>query len=340
MTKTIAPWPPDQLEAIRECPICGHGERELVHAGLTDVTFFIAKGSWDMWRCHQCGSGYLDPRPDEASIGYAYGTYYTHEVAEMPSSGNGWRARLGNGYRNWRFGTSARPTCLFGPLAALLRPSLRAMYEQFYRYLPNPPRGSRRHLLDFGCGDGSFLRLAQAAGWTCRGVELDPVARAIATRNGADVRSSLQDFRDEQFDAVTLCHVIEHVHDPVGLLRSIAGRMRSGAHLYIDTPNMLATGHRLYGRHWRGLEAPRHLSLMTRTSLTETLATAGFGQVEYRDCPGALEFTQIQSRRIAAGSDPYDPLGELSGVSPGPSDYAQARYGEHAEFLRLTAIRA
>jgi hypothetical protein len=70
------------------------------------------------------------------------------------------------------------------------------------------------------------------------------------------------------------------------------------------------------------------------------LVYTGFGCVQYRDCPGALEFTQMQSRRIAAGANPYDPVGKTSGDVPTPSDYAKAQRGEQAEFLRLTAVRA
>jgi SAM-dependent methyltransferase len=293
-----------------------------------------------MWRCCECGSGYLDPRPNEASIGDAYGSYYTHEAAELPSAAGGWRHRLGNGYRNWRFGTNMQPSSQLGILASLAAPALRQSIDASFRFLPNPWRGAPRRLIDFGCGDGSFLRLAQTAGWTCHGVEPDPAARTIAAGDGVDVRPSLKDFQNSRFDAVTVSHVIEHVHDPVSLLKSLAAIMEKGAHLYIDTPNMLAVGHRIYGRHWRGLEAPRHLVLMTRKSLTAALVSTGFERVQYRDCLGALEFTQLQSRRIAAGADPYDPTGITSGVVPVPSDYGYARHGERAEFLRVTAVRA
>ena len=74
------PWPADELEHLGECPVCGGIEREELEAALIDDTFQTAQGEWTLWKCDACHGAYLDPRPDEASIGRAYESYYTHSV--------------------------------------------------------------------------------------------------------------------------------------------------------------------------------------------------------------------------------------------------------------------
>jgi 2-polyprenyl-3-methyl-5-hydroxy-6-metoxy-1,4-benzoquinol methylase len=329
-------WPAEGLEHVPACPICRCEERTLAHRDLTDVTFFAAPGLWSLWRCQRCGSGWLDPRPDEASIGRAYQNYYTHAPAKS-IIGSSWRHRLGNGYRNWRFGANLRPASRLGPLAALFTPNLRRVVDGNCRYLPRSVRG-RNRLLDYGCGNGLFLQFAGEAGWDCYGIEPDKSARSVACSIGADVRVSLSDFtRGEMFHAVTMSHVIEHVHRPVDLIRQLSDRLIGGGFLYIQTPNMDAIGHQIYGRNWRGLEAPRHLALFTPAKLAEVVLATGFHKLRFHSCPGALEFTDSQSRQIARGRGPNQLAAPILSHRIDRGVRAAALFGPNAEFITLTA---
>jgi hypothetical protein len=81
---TEAAWPSDGLELLGRCPCCHGSGRQLLHAELGDHIFHCAPGSWSMVRCTDCGSGYLDPRPSENTIGLAYAEYYTHAANPEP----------------------------------------------------------------------------------------------------------------------------------------------------------------------------------------------------------------------------------------------------------------
>ena len=71
-------WPPEDMENLGQCPICKSTDRFMLYDQLIDKIFFSAPGIWKMWRCENCGVGYLDPRPTVESIGRAYTNYYTH----------------------------------------------------------------------------------------------------------------------------------------------------------------------------------------------------------------------------------------------------------------------
>lgn len=337
-------WSDGALEEVPNCPICGCSERKLLHANLEDRIFFAAPGKWTMWQCARCGSGWLDPRPDEASIGLAYQVYYTHDdgAAGPGAAGSArFRTKLGNGYRNWRYGTHFRNASKLGPIAGSIFPPLTWATDAAYRFLPNP-HGRTKRVLDIGCGNGRFLDVARDNGWIAAGVEPDPVSGQLARERGFDVRSSTDEWLGEpaSFDAITISHVIEHLHDPLSLLHRAHSLLREGGTIFVDTPNVNAAGHRLYGANWRGLEPPRHLVLYSRKSLRQVLESAGFRKIRFHPRPDALEFTAPQSRRIAAGFDPYSTDEPRTSVpTPGLADKVRSLFGNTAEFLTVTAVK-
>lgn len=304
-------WPPEGLEHLNTCPVCGNSGRNLVHRALTDEVFFCAPGSWDMYQCETCRSGYLDPRPSRDSIHLAYGSYFTHADADKTaeqSASRGLRSvrrRWANGYRNWRYGTHAFPASRLGIGAAFLIPRLRRAADSRMRFIPRHSAG--RRLLDVGAGNGSYLVHARSAGWEVLGVEPDAAAVAAARRAGLDVRKggidSLTD-EHESLDVITLNHVIEHVHDPRAVLHKAFTLLRPGGLLYIETPCMTSYGHDRFGRHWRGLEPPRHLVLFTWSSLEKLLQQIGFGHIKRLCRPDVYPTLAMKSRAIMHGENP------------------------------------
>ncbi|WP_128106522.1 class I SAM-dependent methyltransferase [Azoarcus sp. DN11] len=282
----VAEWPESECEAVERCPVCGFGQRALLHAGLTDRIFRVAPGRWNMYRCGGCGAAYLAPRPDRATIGRAYSNYYTHCAQNVPTV-----RRIGairtllhdwlNGYLNSRYGLARHPARAAGRLLIPLLPPLRAAADAECRHLARPPAGGGA-LLDVGCGNGRFLAVAREMGWRAEGIDFDEQAVRAARAEGLQVRhGGIELFDDvrERYDVITASHVIEHVHDPVDMLVRIHRLLKPGGRLWLETPNLASLGHRLYGPNWRGLEPPRHLVLFTPDSLRAALRKAGFSRI-------------------------------------------------------------
>lgn len=287
----VSTWPAEHLEAVPDCPVCG-GDcgRELLHADMTDRVFGIAPGTWSLYRCNGCRSGWLDPRPDAASLPLAYAGYFTHDeirdrvIVRRRGIVRRFLHDALNGYMNHRYGTRRQPVLRQGRWLTWLLPPLRAAADATCRHLPRvPPAGGA--LLDVGCGNGAFLRLASEMGWTVSGLDFDPQAVQQARNAGFDVTVGGIDALDHlagHYDVITLSHVIEHVADPNKLLARLHRLLKPGGILWLETPNLHSLGHRLYGRDWRDLDPPRHLLLLNWGSFCAALTRAGFVKTKQR----------------------------------------------------------
>ncbi|MEO6250353.1 MAG: class I SAM-dependent methyltransferase [Luteimonas sp.] len=189
-----------------------------------------------------------------------------------------------NDYMNHRYGTHLQPAVRHGYWLAWLLPPLRAAADAACRHLPNVPHGGGS-LLDVGCGNGAFLRLASEMGWSVSGLDFDPHAVEQARNAGFSVTVGGIDELDhvtDGYDVITLSHVVEHVADPNDLLVRLHRLLKPGGRLWMETPNIHSLGHRLYGRNWRDLDPPRHLLLLNKSSLRVALSLAGFVEIEQR----------------------------------------------------------
>lgn len=283
-------WPDEGLEHLRACPICGGLNRHLLHENLVDH-LFDTPGHWNLHKCGRCETGYLNPRPDTQTIHQAYYKYYTHQsqLDDDPNQiGTDWRSSLKQAilraYIRRKFGHQRFR--LTDALAGVMwfRPWLKMRFNGAMRHLPIAAGG--RTVLDIGCGNGRFLGWARAAGWEGVGTEFDPQAAEVARSKGFEVHEGLLDdliSAGRKFDAVTISHVIEHVHDPRALLRAALHLLKPNGHFWIETPNIDAHGHACFGAGWRGLHPPHHLQVFSITALREMLDAIGF--IHIRSAP-------------------------------------------------------
>lgn len=296
----VKPWPADGLEHLGRCPVCGSSARTLLHEKLEDKVFFCAPGTWSMWRCDDCRSGYLDPRPTVDAIGQAYTAYYTHEAKPDIDGLAGpkrkhrivsLRKRIRPAYRNAFYGYAFKPDLGWLNFLTLWLPG-RATLNFHYpiRHLPSPKPGEQ--LLDIGCGNGSFLETASGLGFAATGIEIDSLAVQAARSKGLDVvEGSLPHtgLESERFAHVTLNHVVEHLHDPLAGLREVHRLLKRGGRVWMQFPNIDALGHEIYGPAWRGLEPPRHLVMPSFEGIKRMLVSAQFTDVRLMEPADAVE---------------------------------------------------
>ena len=138
--------------------------------------------------------------------------------------------------------------------------------------------GAGKKLLDIGCGEGTFLLKAKAAGWSAFGTELKPEAARVA---GLEVWESLEEAaKAAPFDCITLWHSLEHVADPVATVRLARDLMHPDGKLIIAVPDAGGLQARIFGAQWLHLDVPRHVHHFTQRSLGKLLDAAGFKAIE------------------------------------------------------------
>jgi 2-polyprenyl-3-methyl-5-hydroxy-6-metoxy-1,4-benzoquinol methylase len=312
-----ADWPAAELETLGHCPVCGEAARAVWRSELSDLIFKAAPGRWTLWRCARCEAAYLDPRPDARSIGRAYSSYYTHVreparhfIGPGDEPRQGLKRALYASYYRWRFGHRLTPRLPGGWIAIAASACRRPRAEQTIRHLPVAPRRDSV-LLDVGCGDGGFLRVARALGYTAEGVEADDAPARVARQGGFLVHTGAIDdmpLAAGRIDQITLNHVIEHLHDPVTSLRRLLAALRPGGRIWLQTPNIDGLGAAQFGSAWRGLEPPRHLVMFNAPSLRRALQAAGYVDVQRLPPPPDASFYVAQSQALRDGRDPYAPL--------------------------------
>jgi 2-polyprenyl-3-methyl-5-hydroxy-6-metoxy-1,4-benzoquinol methylase len=296
---------PMEHEAVSACPVCHSEERSLLHGGLTDRVFACVEGSWDLWRCAACDSGYLNPRPTKQTLHLAYARYYTHQASgreKVPGSLRDWRNRLAHGYARWRYGAKIPGASSLGVPIALAVPYLRWFVDRAYRHLPKPPPGGQ--LLDVGCGAGNFLAVARSCGWEVTGVDPDAKAVEMASREGIRVlHGGLECFQGKKdlFDVITLSHVIEHVYDPGETLRACYRLLKPGGFLWLETPNINSHCHEIFGPDLFSLDPPRHLVLLNDKALKDLVKTCGFSEAKILFNPRACPDIHARSYGIRIG---------------------------------------
>jgi SAM-dependent methyltransferase len=107
------------------------------------------------------------------------------------------------------------------------------------RYLPPPPEGRSRQILDVGCGTGTLLRYLARYG-DAQGVDVDEQAIAYCHARGVHnvqlFDGSKLPFGESRFDLVTLLDVLEHIEDDKGTLEEIRRVLRPGGMLMVAVP--------------------------------------------------------------------------------------------------------
>jgi SAM-dependent methyltransferase len=242
------------------CALCGRRDGVPLAAG-PDFEYDTTRTELTLRRC-PCGGVYLDPRPAPAALARIYpSNYYAYDFVE----------KLGGFVM--RFKSMAE----------------RAKVRAYRAYLPDGGR-----VLDVGCGDGHVLaQLRRHGGASLRleGVEFAARAADAAERAGFTVhRGRIEDvvLPAGAFDLVIMNQLIEHVADPVAVLRRIGRALRPGGHVFVETPNLDSLDARLFRRrYWGGYHLPRHFHLFDRRTLPALARRAGLVPVALRPlvCP-------------------------------------------------------
>lgn len=238
------------------CPLCNSSsDIEVAHG--TDYEYKTTDQNFSFLKCDNCDVLYLNPRPAVSALSDIYPKNYYSFTGEDESKN--------------------------------LVKSLRKRWEikkvrDYTRWLGS----GQATVLDVGCGTGrllSLIRESAPASWKLHGIELDPHAVTVARTKGFDVtHSTLENFNPHtKFDLIILQQVIEHVEDPLAMMRKLHHLLSIKGVVILETPNLAGWDYKLFRKGlWGGYHFPRHWTLFTKKSLRKLSINTGFEVIEHQ----------------------------------------------------------
>jgi SAM-dependent methyltransferase len=224
------------------CPACQQRSFERV-IGVNSVT---------IWRCAVCGLGTTVPRPTEANghDSFLEDPAYFASVYAQPKD------------RWWQRFNDA-------PLDLLQKAGT----------IPG------QRFLDVGCSIGYLVAKAQGCGYEASGLDGSPAAVAFGREhlrlNLVCARIESADIEASSQDIVVMSHVLEHLPEPVTVLKRVRDWLKPGGLLLIGVPNFASPIARWSRERWSGLVPTQHIWHFTPDALTRVVAAADFKRIRW-----------------------------------------------------------
>jgi SAM-dependent methyltransferase len=222
--------------------------------------------------CRECGFAHLWPKPsaEELAEYYARSFYETHTPPD-------WAEKEEAEQSYWEIEYADR-------------------LQTFTEILSK----STGKLLDVGCGGGWLLSYAKARGWDVVGIEPSQAMWERASRHAPVFLGTFPEVdlhKHVPFDAVHLKLVMEHVSEPMKVLRAVRDVLRPGGAVVVQVPNdfnpaQLAARDLLHKEPWWVVH-PVHVNYFTFESLERTLRRAGF-EPQIREATFPMEWFLLQ----------------------------------------------
>ena len=238
------------VETISICPLCNSTSLEKF---LEAKDYTSSKETFTIVKCINCEFTLTNPRPPGTEIGkyYLSDKYISH--------------------------TGAGKTIFDKVYLTARNFTLKWKFELLNKYQKSG------NLLDFGCGTGEFLAHCQRRKWNITGVEPSENARVKASQNiGKPVASNLNEVDNEQFDAITLWHVLEHLHELESDLRKIVALLKKDGTIFIAVPNHESPDAKHYKKFWAGYDVPRHLWHFSKDTMNRLFEKVGLQMIEIK----------------------------------------------------------
>ncbi len=215
-------------EKVEKCPVC-KAKTFINHIICKDYS--VSHESFALTKCTNCGFIFTNPRPDQTVI-QKY--YESQDYISHTDKANNLTNIL---YKIVRYFTLSSKLRILNKLS------------------------KKKTLLDYGCGTGDFLKHCQSNNWNVTGVEVNDSANQLAKEKiGGSIFNDINDIdKADQFDIITLWHVLEHIHDLNKVFKKLKTKLSKSGHLIIALPNHESLDQKIYKEHWAAYDVPRHL---------------------------------------------------------------------------------
>lgn len=230
------------------CPCCNS---ENIQEVFKVKDFTVSMQVFAVWHCNNCTLRFTQNVPNEHSIApfYKAESYISHT-----DSKKGIINQLYHTVRNYTLTTKSK-----------------LIIKQ-----TNLQKGN---LLDVGAGTGAFCQTMQQKNWNIIGLEPDADAREVAFKKYSlqlQQTENLFKLPANNFDAITMWHVLEHVHSLHNYLKQFNLLLKEKGKLFIAVPNYTSKDAKHYQQFWAAYDVPRHLYHFSPKSIEILAQQYGF----------------------------------------------------------------
>lgn len=242
---------------VHQCPVCDTTE---FLPFLTCTDFFVSGEQFNIKQCKSCGFKITEAIEDEENIGRYYQSenYISHS-----NTSKGLVNSVYHGVRKYMLGRKRR---LVETATSLKKGSV----------------------LDVGTGTGFFLNEMRESGWQVTGTEKSREARDFAKKEFhlENLPSeNLFELQENNFDAITLWHVLEHIHLLDKNMATFNRLLKNNGKLVIAVPNHNSYDARQYKEFWAAYDVPRHIWHFSPEQMKKLGAKHGFNLVKLHTMP-------------------------------------------------------
>jgi 2-polyprenyl-3-methyl-5-hydroxy-6-metoxy-1,4-benzoquinol methylase len=260
------------------CPVC-EGQSHIYYGRMYDDRYGYP-GGFDLLQCTKCSHRFLLNSFSPLDISNQYSNYYPRKSFSIDAFKPLKRVE---GFAGWLAG-------------------------DYRAYSVVPPNVT---VLDIGCGFCESLAYHASRGCDVYGVEADENSRKVADKFGFKLhigQFSPHLFSSVSFDYITMDQVIEHMKDPIEILRGAAQILKPGGKVAITTPNSKGFGAAFFGRKWINWHVPYHLQHYSRASLRMAATAAGLKLKKMRTLTSSdwLYYQWIHSITYPPAGEPSD----------------------------------
>jgi 2-polyprenyl-3-methyl-5-hydroxy-6-metoxy-1,4-benzoquinol methylase len=256
------------------CPLCNSSS---VFPVLSAKDYTVSGETFEVWHCDDCSNRFTQSIPSIEDIGpfYQSAAYVSHSDTKK-----GFVNSVYHIVRNYTLGAK----------------------KKLVQNLTAKKTGT---LLDVGAGTGSFSHTMASAGWAITGLEPDSNAREVAqNKYGLSLLPADQLFAlpENQFDLITLWHVLEHVHALHDYLKRFHDLLKPGGKIIIAVPNYTSKDAYFYKECWAAYDVPRHLYHFSPKGMEMVLKNSGFQMNSLRPMWFDSFYVAMLSEQYKAGS--------------------------------------
>ena len=143
-----------------------------------------------------------------------------------------------------------------------------------------------KNILEVGSGPGGILKYFEdKKNSNVLGIDLDQRYLDYGIKNNLKlINSTVESFSsNNKYDLIIVCHVLEHLKNPISLLEQLKSFLNNDGTIYIEVPSLESVKDGAYGKNLQNYLHLAHVSHFTEKSIKDLINISGYKILNFND---------------------------------------------------------